>query len=53
MLFIVITIIAVISILLACLSLYRQSKLDEIKGVKKTLKQERVVFHRDESKKSD
>lgn len=41
----VIVIIAVISILLALFSLWRQNKLGEVKRAKKELKRQKVIFY--------
>lgn len=52
MLFFVIIGIAMMSILLALVSLQKQSKLDEVKKVKRKLKNNKVIFYRDSSSSS-
>lgn len=37
--------IAVLSVLMALFSLWRQTKMEEIKRAQKALKRERVIFH--------
>lgn len=39
--------IAVVSVLLACYSLWRQQKFEEVKKAKKQLKRSKVIYHRD------
>ncbi|MBI5123391.1 hypothetical protein HZA75_06055 [Candidatus Roizmanbacteria bacterium] len=44
-LWLIIIIIAAISIFLAFISLWRQNKMGEVKRVKKELKKQKVIFH--------
>ncbi len=41
--------IAILSILLALFSLWRQNKMGEVKRIKKELKKKKVVFYSDSS----
>jgi hypothetical protein len=41
--------IAILSLLLALLSLWKQNKLEELKGVRKDLKRKKVIYHKDSS----
>lgn len=49
MLILVIIGIAVLSVLLALVSLWRQNKMGEIKKVRKQLKKQKVIFYSDSS----
>ncbi len=48
--FIVLIVIAAISIILALWSLKKQSQLEEVAKVKKQLQKSRVIYHKDSSK---
>ena len=52
MLFLVIISIAILSILLALFSLWKQNKLGEVMRVKKQLKSKKVIFYKDSSSSS-
>lgn len=49
MFFTIVIILLIVSVALALLSLWKQTRLEELKKVKRELKRNRVIYHKDQN----